>query len=390
MNRILPSNDRESIRLQFPQLEDIAYFNSASVGPWPEVARKSIMEQIEEWNHVIDSTAKVFDFWRETKTEFAKMINAADDDIAFAFNTSFGLSQAAAGIDFKKGDEIILSDVEFPANTYPWTNLERKGVTVKFLKSTPDRFFDIEALKKAITKKTKLLSLSFVQFFNGFRNDIDTLGKICHEHGIFFVVDGIQGVGNIPIDVKKAKIDLLACGCQKWLLSPQSCGFFYLSKKPKLEIHPGFAGWFGVDWHQNWSDLIKHHLKPQKSVERFSLSGLPHHQIFGMHASIKFINSIRVDRIYSHNLALIDKLIAYLSHQKYYKLLSSVEPIHRSSILVFTCDDLKELYKHLTDRRIIVSMREGGIRVSVHFYNTPSQIDQLIRQLDEFSTGKSE
>jgi cysteine desulfurase/selenocysteine lyase len=387
MNRILPAEDRQSIRLQFPQLEETAYFNTASIGPWPEVTRKAIMEQIEEWNHLTDSTAKVFDYWRATKKESAKMINAAEDDIAFAFNTSFGLSQAAAGIDFKPGDEIILSDVEFPANTYPWTNLERKGVVVKFIPTT-NRFFDIDIFKKAITKNTRLFSISFVQFFNGFRNDIETLGEICEEHGIFFVVDGIQGVGNVPIDVKKAKIDLLACGCQKWLLSPQSCGFFYLSKKPKIEVHPGFAGWFGVDWHQNWSDLIKHHLEPQKTVERFSLSGLPHHQIFGMHSSIKLINSIRVDRINSHNLGLIDRLIGYFENQKYYKLVSNIDPINRSSILSFTCEDLVGIYKYLTDKRIVTSMREGGIRIAVNFYNTPGQIDNLIHRLDEFQSGK--
>ena len=185
-----------------------------------------------------------------------------------------------------------------------------KGVKVKFLKSK-NRCFDIETFEKAITQRTKVLTVSFVQFFNGFKNDIEKLGKICKQHNIFYVVDAIQGCGNIPIDVKKCHIDLLATGAQKWMLSPVGSGFFYLNKKAKLDLRPVFAGWFGIDWGGNWLDLLRHDLQPDKTVDRFNLSAMPYLQIYGMHSSIKLINSIGVDNIYQHNLALIDRLIEF-------------------------------------------------------------------------------
>jgi len=342
------------------------------------------MEMIAEWSRLSDPTPRVFDYWRETKKELGQMINADPDQVGFAYNTSHGLSLAAAGIDFRKGDEIILSDVEFPANTYPWTNLRAKGVEVKFIRST-DRHFDIDIFEKAITKKTKLFSVSYIQFFNGYRNDIQKLGEICKERNIFYIVDGIQGMGNVPIDVQECHIDLLASGAHKWLLSPVGCGFFYLNENPKIEVKQGFAGWFGVDWKEDWTNLIRHDLKPRKSVERLSLSAIPYLQMYAMRNSVKLINSIGVDRIYEHNLSLLDKLIDYLETSKYYKMASSTEIQHRSSIFSFTCPDPKGLYKFLVNKKIIPSLREGLIRISADFYNHPEQIDFLCQALDEYS-----
>jgi selenocysteine lyase/cysteine desulfurase len=384
MHKLLPLKERERIAQQFPELEQKTYLNAASLGPWPKASREAIMEIIDEWSGLSDPTPKVFDYWRETKKELGRMVNAHPDQIGFAYNTSHGLSLAAAGIDFKKGDEIILSDVEFPANTYPWTNLREKGVEIKFIEST-NHHFDIDIFEKAITKKTKLFSISYIQFFNGYKNDIQKLGEICKERNIFYIVDGIQGMGNVPINVQECHIDLLASGAHKWLLSPVGCGFFYLSKIPKIEVKQGFAGWFGVDWKEDWTNLLRHDLKPRKSVERLSLSAIPYLQMYAMRNSIKLINSIGVDRIYEHNLALTDRLIDYLETSKYYEIASSTEMQHRSSIFSFTCPYPKKLYKYLLDKRIIASFREGLIRISVDFYNTPEQIHALRKALHKYS-----
>ncbi len=368
---------------QFPELDEKIYFNTASIGPWPKDSRQAIMELIEQWSGLTDPTPKVFDYWREIKTELGKMINAHPDQIGFAYNTSHGLNLAAAGIDFKPGDEIILSDIEFPANTYPWTNLRDKGVEVKFIKSA-DRHFDIDIFDKAITKKTKILSISYIQFFNGYKNDIKKLGEICKDRGIFYIVDAIQGMGNVPVDVKSCHIDLLASGGHKWLLSPMGCGFFYLSEYSKLEVKQGFAGWFGVDWKQDFTKLLRHNLEPRKSVERLSLSSVPYPQIYAMHESIKLINSLGVENIYEHNLGLLDRLIEYLKDQDFYEIASSTDIDHRSSIFSFTCQNPAELYKYLADNNIIASYRENLVRISVNFYNGRAQIDKLIENLERF------
>lgn len=380
MSKLLSSSLRQKISRQFPQLKKTAYFSSASIGPWPKVTEAALQKQISLWHDLIDPTPTVFDYWRELKVELGKMVNASPDEIGYALNTSYGLAIAASGIEFRRGDEVLLCDVEFPANTYPWTNLEYKGVKVKFLKSS-NRCFNIEAFEQAITSRTKVLSISFVQFFNGYKNDIERLGKICRKHNIFYIVDAIQGCGSIPIDVKKCDIDLLASGAQKWLLAPVGSGFFYLNKNAKLDLRPAFAGWFGIDWGGNWLDLLRHNLKPEKTVDRFNLSAMPYFQIFGMHSSIKLINSIGVDNIYRHNLALIDRLIDFVdSDPRYYHAFEQV-PEHRSCIFSFGCAQPKETVKYLSKLGIKTTCRENLVRVAVHFYNTPKHINRLIDAL---------
>ena len=387
MPKILPSGLRQKISRQFPKLKEIAYFGSASLGPWPKSTEQALQKQISQWHDLKNTTPTVFDYWRELKVECGKMLNASPDEIGYAFNTSYGLAIAASGIEFKRGDEVLICDVEFPANTYPWTNLEYKGVKIKFLKSV-NGCFDIMAFEKAITKRTKVLSISFVQFFNGYKNDIERLGKICKKHNIYYVVDAIQGCGNIPIDVKKCHIDLLATGAQKWMLSPVGAGFFYLNKKAKLDLRPAFAGWFGIDWGGNWLDLLRHHLQPEKTVDRFNLSAMPYFQIYGMHSSIKLINSIGVENIYQHNLALIDRLIDFVDNHPAYRHAFEQVLEHRSSIFSFGCSNPNELVKYLSIRGVKTTCRESLIRVAVHFFNTPKHIDMLIDALKKYADKK--
>ncbi len=383
MQGYLPANIRQKVRRQFPALEKTIYLNTASVGPWPKVTREALQKNITDWDQLIDTTPEVFNNWREIRPTIAEMINAQVEEIGFAYNTSYGLNIAAAGIDFKAGDEIILSDVEFPANTYVWTKLEKRGVKVKFIKSR-DMCFDIDIFKKAITAKTKLFSISFVQFFNGFRNDLVEIGEICQEHNIFFAVDGIQGVANIPLDVKECKIDLMACGGYKWLMSPIGGGFFYLSKKAKLEIEPVQSGWFGVDWKGDVSNLLRHHLTPMRHADRFGMTLYPFLQMMGLHASIGLIKSIGVDRIHSHNQFLINEIMEYLIGHKYYRLATSPDPEYRSSILGISCLDPQAFQAYLKEHRIITSYREGMVRVAVNFYNSAEHITEFLKVLDQF------
>ena len=315
----------------------------------------------------------------EIRVLIADMIRANPEEIAFATNTSYGLNVAAWGLDLKPGDKILLSDVEFPGNTYPWNNLKQKGVIIEFVPNR-NRCFDMDNFVKAIDTKTKVLSLSYVQFFNGFKNDLKTIGEICEEKDIFFVVDGIQGIGCLNLDVKECKIDLLACGGQKWLLSSLGTGFFYLSSQAKRKIKPSFFGWMGVDWKLNFSDLFKFDLPPFPSVRKFEIGTYPYSLIWTMHSSLKLLSEVGIKNIEKHNLALLDLLIDHL--KKNYQIKSSLDTNYRSSILSFSGKNTKDLYQQLRKNNIIVSYREESIRVAPHFYNTSEEMKRLIEILD--------
>jgi cysteine desulfurase/selenocysteine lyase len=373
--------DLSKYRKEFPFTQEMVFFNHASFGPMPERSWKATEEYYEglRLKKTPDDDKVAFKRLDNIRRVMANMIKAQPEEIAFVPNTSYGLNVAAWGLDLKRGDKILLSDVEFPANVYPWTNLKQKGIEKKFIPSK-NQCFDIDNFVKAIDKRTKVLSISFVQYFNGFKNDLETIGKICEAKDIFLVVDGIQGIGSVDLDVKKCKIDFLSCGGQKWLLSSLGTGFFYLSSQAKRKLRTSFFGWLGVDWRCDWTDLLRFDLKPFTSARRFEIGTYPYSLIWSMHSSLQLLSQIGIENIEKHNLGLLDSLISYLKDSPY-QIESSLEPKHRSSILSFSGKNIRKLYEKLIKNKIMVSFREGSIRVSPHFYNTKREMERFIRML---------
>src|SRR5262249_20588911 len=146
----------------------------------------------------------------------ATMINAHRDEIAIVKNTSEGIATIAMGIDWRRGDRLIVFNEEFPANQYPWRKLEDEGVCLQWL-SVHDPLDKIDE----VCRGARLLALSFVQYLSGYRSDLAAVGEICRRHGTFFFVDAIQGLGAFPLDVQKSNIHALAADGHKWLTGPE-------------------------------------------------------------------------------------------------------------------------------------------------------------------------
>lgn len=375
-------------RALFPHTQNIVYFNSASYGPFSTLLRDAVCDNVElRMRADQDDSHDAFATRGELREIYAGMIGADTAEVGLGSNTSFGLNIAAQGLPLKAGDEVLVSDVEFPAVIYSFRSAaEERKLKLTFLEST-DRCFDIDKFKAAITNKTKVLALSYVQFFNGFKNDLATLSKICKEHDIYFVVDGIQGMGVEPIDVHKLGIDIFSSGCQKWMLSPQGCSFFYLSKEIQPKLSNPYMCWLGVDWELKFTDLFKYDLPCFDTAEKFELGYYAVLNLLAMKASARLFTDLGIDNIQRHNHGLIDKLIDYINSSPFYQLLSSTDQKHRSSIFSFTCEGYKDLHRQLLNSKIICVQREGGIRISVHLYNDESDIQKLIEQMEAFASA---
>lgn len=374
-----------SARNLFPHISKVVYFNTASYGPFSTLVNDAIVENLNlRMSADKDDSHDAFYVKDNLRRGYAKLIGATNDDIGIGQNTTFGLNIAAFGLPLKAGDEVLVSDIEFPALVYSWrAAAEERKLKLKFVKSK-NRFYSIENLEKAITKKTKVVSVSFVQFFNGYKNDLAAISEICKKHKIFFVVDGIHGMGVEPIDVRKLGIDIFSSGCQKWMLSPQGCGFFYISENIRDRLSNHYMGWLSVDWKVEFTNLFRYNLSYFNSSQKHEMGYFGTLNLFGMNASLGLFEKLGIKNIQQHNYELIDRLTAYLNKKEYYTITSSMAAEHRSSILTFTCDKLKQLHKFLLKNKIILVEREGSIRVSIHLFNNIKDIECLIELLDKF------
>lgn len=380
----------DDVRALFPHTRNVTYFNSASYGPFSTKVRDAIRDNLDLRTACeIDDSHDTFQCSEDLRKMYARMIGAKASQVGLGLNTSFGLNVAAFGLPLKKGDEIIVSTTEFPALVYTWkAAAERRGLKLTFI-PTVGQGFNIEAFEKKITRKTRVLAISWVQFYNGFKNDLATLVAICRQHGLWLVVDGIQGMGAEPIDVRKLGIDVFSSGCQKWMLSPQGCGFFYLSDEMQELIQPPFMSWLGVEWNMKFSDLFHYDRAWIDGAQRYELGYYVMLNLLGMRASAEIFLGLGIKNIQTHNYELLDTLTNYLDRNPFYTITSSRERKHRSSILTFTCPGYRELHQHLAKNRIICVPREGSIRISVHLFNNDTDIARLVDLLDRFAERRA-
>ena len=241
-------------RKLFPVTLQKIYLNHAAISPMSQRVSDKLEWYIDERAFgSIDLYPKVIEIRHQARQTIAKMINAKPDQVAFITNTSEGFNHLVNGLDWNSRDEVILTDYEFPSNIYPFKNLERFGVKMKYVPNRSGKIL-LEDIEKRITPKTKLLSISFVEFSNGFRNDLEKIGNLCKANNIIFSVDGIQGIGAIPIDVEKFQIDFISNGGHKWLMGPMGAGFMYIRPELFEKIKPAYTGWLAVE--TAWSKRI--------------------------------------------------------------------------------------------------------------------------------------
>lgn len=370
---------KDEIRNLFPHLKtDQIYFNHAAIGPW----HKLILDRLEEYKNLrIGEMINPYPYFLEksksAKEKLSQLINCSSDRIAWIDNVSNGINLLVNSLIWNDGDEIILNDIEFPANVYPFLNLKRKGVKLKFAKSK-NGIVDFDNIISIVTDKTKLISISYVQFLSGYNADIDELGKFCKSKNIIFSVDSIQATGVLQIDVQKSNIDFLIGGTQKWLMTAQGLSYFFITEKLQDKLIQESVGWLSV---KNENDFLNYNLELKDSAERFQNGTVNSLGVCLFDASLDLFIETGIKNIQNEIKENSFYLINKLNEVGVKPILFNVDKKHLSGIVSFKHENNNELFGKLISRKIMCAMREGYIRLSPHFYNTKDEIDFVVDEI---------
>lgn len=373
-------------RLEFEIRRGVTFLNHASFGPVPKRGRLAVEDLLRRQGRFIgdpDADPDTFRMLDESRTMFAALTGCRKRHVAFAPNATHGLNAILGGLRLTKRDRILLPANEFPTAVYAVRTLaERTGSRVTSI-PCPDGSIDLEALKQKLKQGADVLVISWVQYFNGYRNNLSEITALCHQAGCFVLVDVTQGAGAIPLNMQQDKVDAIVCGAQKWLLGQTGAGFFALSPSPIRPVTPASGGWLGYDWSYDWSDLQRWD-RPAYKDGRFWESGTyPFYSVHLGHAGLSILNECGMKTVYRRIQELHNRLIMGLESTTYRPLLFA-DKHQRSGILSIAGPETAKLHKFLLERRIFVSLREGNIRVSPHFYNTGAEIDRLATAIGQF------
>lgn len=362
---------------EFPWSSETVYLNHAGVGPLPERTRVAL----EEFNRrraapFLLPDRDLFAVAAESRRLAARLIGASPDEIALAVNTSYGLNFAARALPFRRGDIVLVSDREFPANVYPWLRLADVGVTAELVPTTAEGWPDeARMLERLRDPRVRALAVSLVQFSNGYRVDLDRLSAAARANGAWLVVDAIQAVGQLPLDVTRTPVDILACGAQKWLLSPWGSGFVYVRRDLIGELSPAVAGWMSYEGTDDLGRLTEYNVALRSDARRFELATLPYQDFAGFNASVGLLLEVGLERIRDHLRTLHAPVLEWADRTG--ARVVSPRDDRGSAILCLVPDRVADARRRLRAAGIVASLREGAIRLSPHLYNTVEEMERV-------------
>lgn len=362
-------------RDQFPVTQNIVYLNHAAVSPLPHPvadAMRDLITDAEQYGSVHYS--EWLAAYKGLRQAAARLINAAPDEIAILKNTSEGVSTIAQGMNWRPGDRIVAFEEEFPSNYYPWLRLEKRGIEITWLSI----YDPVERIAEAV-RGARLIAISFVNYLSGYRVDLKRIGEICRQHGCFFFVDAIQGMGAFPIDVQAMQIDALASDGHKWMLGPEGNAVLYVRRSWLNAIEPTEFGWMNP---ANHSDYGSRDMTLRSDAGRYECGTLNTAGCFGLRAAIEFLLSIGVENISRAVLEAADQLESGV-RQKGYTILRERRPETASGIVTFRHPsiDSQIIVRELEQNGILAAPRQGWIRMSPHFYISPEDIERVLTAL---------
>jgi len=386
------SFDVEALRKrEFPwtQREEITFLDNAKTGALPASAVKSLAT----WNELRAepyrlSTYQDLEVFRRSRELVAKLIGAKIGEIACTANTSHGINVASLCLPLEAGDVVLTYEGEYPADVYPWMSLAKKGVKLELIPKRDGLQDEARLLEELKRPEVKVVTMSWVSFSTGYRADLATIGGACRERGIYFVVDAIQGVGAMTLDLSALEIDILACGGQKWLLSPWGTGFVYVREELARELEPAVVGWLAMKSSEDFTRMVDYDFKFYEDARRFQINTLPAQDFAGLNASLEMFLELGPAAVEKHIEGIVSEAVRWAqANCDKVRLVTPAHPAKRAGVLAIAPRDPVAASKALSEAKIFHSLREGAIRLSPHCFNTSGEMRRALDVIEEVSSA---
>lgn len=369
---------------EFEQAPGLCYLNHAAIAPWPRRTAEAVARFAQD---NVRLGAHEYPAWlateRRLRERLARLLNAPTiSDIALVGNTSQALSLVAFGLDWRPGDQVVISDEEFPSNRVVWQALADRGVEVveaSLAVADPEA-----ALIAACGPRTRLLSVSAVQFASGLRLDLARLGAACRQRGVLFCVDAIQQVGALPFDVQHYQCDFAMADGHKWMLGPEGLGVFYCRSELRRQLTLHAYGWHMLE---HLGDFERRQWQPARSARRFECGSPNMLGACALEASLSLLEDVGMTVVAEQLAQRIEQLYRGLTAIPGAQLHSPGDPSRRAGIVSFSLDGHAnaDIYRALSNNGVICAVRGPGVRFSPHFYTDHRLIDEVLRQVGQIA-----
>lgn len=369
--------DCAATRSLFPLTKHFIYMNNAGVAPMSERGRAAIaalMEQLLSRPYPGGLAGQQAD---RLRSSIARLVGAEPETIGLVRSTAHGLSLLAQGLDWREGDNVVGARGEYPANVYPWMALRDRGVDFRMAEPVDGRVLS-DAVLSLVDERTRVVALSHVEFWNGYRVDIEAIGCELDRRGVILAVDAIQSAGALHLDLSKLPVDFLAAGAQKWLLGPLGIGFCYCRPELLHRLRPVLVGTGTVKRHDEYFEYDFDLCETARRFEESSISVL---DMAAFQAAVDLMQEVGTEAIEDRVLSLSGTLAQGLVDRGY----QLVEPWPRkakesSGIVSFRRpgSTAGEVLRDLNAARVVGRLHADFVRLSPHFYNTPQEVERVL------------
>ncbi|TFG32246.1 aminotransferase class V-fold PLP-dependent enzyme [Candidatus Thorarchaeota archaeon] len=365
--------DPDFISEMWPTLKDMTYLNNAATGIPPVATIDAMKKYLDGRVRAAGSFKETLSNIKAIRLHLAELLGGDYSQYALTPSTSSGINSFAHSIEYPEGSNVVLCDLEFPANYVPWQNVKKLyGAELRVVKSI-NGGVPIERFAEAIDENTRVVAISQIQFGSGFRVDLGALEKMTHDNDALLSVDIIQAAGCFDTDLSKLKIDFATGQAAKWMLGPIGAGYLYVRKSVMEELYPRFLGWWGVEQLQEFGYF-----------DRVPLADARMFQV-GSPAMIAYVGLLESLKVLLQIPAQNRERAAVMTADYLRKRLSEIDipffdfgPNNNSATVSCQPPDVEKLNEKLQENNIHCSVRNGRLRVSPHFYNSNEEVDRLL------------